>query len=129
NADTLRMFGQSRDMLGMTDHVRIEHHVTNFYKNVVKQPFLARDTVVDVAADVKNMAAKHEGADPEIDAQRTHPTNMLDYFRTREDLETTGDMAACELNYMDKHEAVNRTARALTRKGLPFGAAPLLHQS
>jgi len=31
-------------------------------------------------------------------------------------------------NYMDKHDAVNRTATELTRRGLTFVAAPLLHR-
>lgn len=30
-------------------------------------------------------------------------------------------------NYLDKHEAINNTARALTVKGLSFIAAPNLH--
>jgi len=30
-------------------------------------------------------------------------------------------------NYLDKHDAVNRTAKALTQKGLTFLAAPRLH--
>jgi hypothetical protein len=31
-------------------------------------------------------------------------------------------------NYLDKHEAVNRTARALTERGLTFIAAQNLHK-
>jgi len=37
-------------------------------------------------------------------------------------------MAALELNFLDKHDAVNRTARALTEKGLSFIAARNLHR-
>jgi hypothetical protein len=36
-------------------------------------------------------------------------------------------MSAITQNYLDKHEAVNNTARALTEKGLSFIAAPKLH--
>jgi len=37
-------------------------------------------------------------------------------------------MPALERNYLDKHDAVNRTAAALTEKGLSFIAAPNLHR-
>ncbi len=36
-------------------------------------------------------------------------------------------MPALERNYLDKHDALNRTARALTEKGLTFVAARNLH--
>src|SRR5699024_8860726 len=127
NADTLRGYAQARDVLGMKDDVRIEPHVTNFYTGVVKQPFDAGDMILEAASDVANLAAKHEGGNPEIEEQRDYKSNMLDYFRSREDLEESGDMNRMLVNYMDKHEGINRTARALTRSGLSFGAAPLLH--
>jgi hypothetical protein len=37
-------------------------------------------------------------------------------------------MPALERNYLDKHDALNRTARALTEKGLAFVAARNLHR-
>jgi hypothetical protein len=37
-------------------------------------------------------------------------------------------MAALERNYLDKHDALNRTARALTKNGLSFIAAQNLHR-
>jgi hypothetical protein len=37
-------------------------------------------------------------------------------------------MPCLERNYLDKHEAVNRTAIALTEKGLAFIAAWNLHK-
>jgi hypothetical protein len=36
-------------------------------------------------------------------------------------------MPALERNYLDKHDALNRTARVLTENGLSFIAAPNLH--
>ena len=30
-------------------------------------------------------------------------------------------------NYLDKHDALNKTAKELTKKGLSFIAAPKLH--
>ena len=52
---------------------------------------------------------------------------MLDYFRAKDEIEAAGDMPALLRNYLDKHESVNRTARALTEHGLSFIAAPKLH--
>ena len=37
-------------------------------------------------------------------------------------------MNALTQNYLDKHQAINNTARALTEKGLTFIAAPKLHR-
>jgi hypothetical protein len=37
-------------------------------------------------------------------------------------------MQAFEQNYLDKHAALNRTARALTENGLSFVAAQNLHK-
>jgi hypothetical protein len=36
-------------------------------------------------------------------------------------------MPAMVQNYMDKHESVQRTARALLKAGVPVLAAPALH--
>lgn len=127
NAETIRACAQVREALGMTDRVRIEHHITETFKHIVRQPYLRRDELLDIARDVKNVAAKHEGSDPEIEEKRSHPSDCLEYFRTKEDLVNTGEMVLCQLNYMDKHESVNRTARALTRQGLSFTAAQKLH--
>jgi hypothetical protein len=37
-------------------------------------------------------------------------------------------MPFLERNYLDKHDAVNRTAAALTKRGLSFIAAQNLHR-
>ena len=39
-----------------------------------------------------------------------------------------GVMPQLERNYLDKHDALNRTASALTEKGLSFIAAKNLHR-
>ena len=39
-----------------------------------------------------------------------------------------GDMTHLERNYLDKHDALNRTAWALTENGLSFVAACNLHK-
>ena len=53
---------------------------------------------------------------------------MLDYFRDKSEVLESGDMPLLELNYMDKHDAVNRTAWALTERCLSFVAAQNLHR-
>jgi hypothetical protein len=46
----------------------------------------------------------------------------------KKEIITHGLMPKLLQNYLDKHEAVNRTARALTEKGLTFIAAQNLHK-
>ena len=58
---------------------------------------------------------------------RAHSSSILDYFRAKEEIEAAGEMDALLQNYLDKHESVNRTARALTEHGLSLIAAPKLH--
>ena len=44
-----------------------------------------------------------------------------------EEVISSGDMESMELNYMDKHDSVNLTARALTERGISFVGAVDLH--
>jgi hypothetical protein len=53
---------------------------------------------------------------------------VLDYFRNKDEIFSCGDMDCLERNYLDKHDSVNRTAIALTEKGLAFIAAWNLHR-
>jgi hypothetical protein len=82
---------------------------------------------VEIADHVANISAKHEGGDPEIDQKREHPSDILDYFREREEVVESGDWEHLTLNFLDKFEATNRTAQALTENGLSFIAAKKLH--
>jgi hypothetical protein len=125
--ETIEVSAEVREALGFEDVVRFEHHIVETYKSIVRQPYNRRDELVEVAAKVANISAKHEGADPEIDATREHPSDILDYFRDKAEVEATGEMPALLRNYLDKHDAVNATARALTEAGLAFVAAPKLH--
>ncbi len=77
---------------------------------------------------MKNISAKHEGGVPEIDAKREYPSDILDYFRTKQDLIESGTMPKKLINYLDKHHSLNRTAEELTKRGLTFLAAPKLHK-
>ena len=92
------------------------------------EPYDRTEELVGLADHVANISAKHEGGTPEVDAAREHPSDILDYFRDKEEILESGDGVALERNYLDKHDAVNRTARALTEKGLSFIAAQNLHQ-
>ena len=83
--------------------------------------------MLEVAPSVPNISAKHEGGDTDIELTREHPSDILDYFRDKEDILESGDMPHLEQNFLDKHSAVNRTARALTERGLGFVAAWNLH--
>jgi hypothetical protein len=127
NNTTIELSSDIRKSLGLEDFVRFEHHILETYKSIVIQPYDRRDELLEIAPKVKNISAKHEGAEVEVDKKREHPTDILDYFIPRKDIEKQGLMPAITQNYLDKHEAINNTARALTEKGLSFIAAPNLH--
>jgi hypothetical protein len=127
NNETIEITAEVRKALGFEDVVRFEHHITETYKSIVRQPYNRRDELVEVAGRVANISAKHEGADPELDRTREHPSDILDYFRDKAEVEAAGDMPHLLCNYRDKHDAVNATARALTEHGLAFVAARKLH--
>lgn len=116
-----------RKRFDLEDNVRIEHHITETYKSIVRQPYNRRDDLLTVSDHVANIAAKHEGGEVEVEEKRKHQSDILDYFRDKEEIIASGDMDNLELNYMDKHESINITARELTKKGLSFVAAWNLH--
>jgi hypothetical protein len=127
NNETMEITAEFRKDFDLEDIVRFEHHITEAYKSIVRQPYNRRDELVEIADHVANISAKHEGGDPEIDAERNHPSDILDYFREKEEIIASGDWDHVTLNYLDKIEATNKTARALTEKGLSFIAAKKLH--
>jgi hypothetical protein len=128
NNDTIRASDTIRRAMGLTDVVRLEHHITETHKSIVVQPYNRRDELVEVARDVPNIAAKHEGGDPDIERSRDHPSDILEYFLSREDILSQGLMDKLERNYLDKHEALNRTADALTKAGIGVVCAWNLHR-
>jgi len=125
---SMEITAQFRKDLGFEDVVRFEHHIVETYKSIVRQPYNRRDELLELADHVANISAKHEGGDPEIDQTRDHPSDILDYFRDKEEIIAAGDWDALELNFLDKLDATNHTARALTEHGLSFLAARKLHQ-
>jgi len=128
DCQTLVLSAEIRKKLGLEENVRIEHHITETWKNIVRQPYDRRCDLLEVASRVPNISAKHEGGDPEVEQMREHASDILDYFRDKEEVLSCGDMPCLERNYLDKHDAVNRTARELTEKGLAFIAAWNLHR-
>jgi hypothetical protein len=127
NNETMELAAQFRKDLGFEDVVRFEHHITETFKSIVIQPYDRLDELVEIADHVPNISAKHEGAGPEIDSIRPHPSDILDYFRDKDEIITSGDWDHLTLNFLDKVDATNKTARALTEQGLSFIAATNLH--
>jgi hypothetical protein len=125
---TLEIAAQTREALGFEGSIRYEHHITESQKGIVRQPYDRREELMDLAGHVANISAKHEGGDPAVDAAREHPSDILDYFRDKTEVIASGDWDALQDNFMDKLDAANHTARALTEHGLSFVAAGLLHR-
>ena len=128
NNETIELSAYIRKAFGFEDILRIEHHITEAYKNIVRQPYDRTDELLKLADKVKNISAKHEGGLPETEKMRKHPSDILDYFMPKQDIFQKGLMPDLLLNYLDKHDAVNNTARVLTEQGLTFIAAQRLHK-
>ena len=127
NNQTIEIAAQFRKALGFEDIVRFEHHITETWKSIVRQPYNRRQELMEIAKRVPNISAKHEGGDAEVEETRKHPSDILDYFRTKQEIIASGDWDSLTINFLDKLDAVNRTALALTENGLSFVAAQKLH--
>jgi hypothetical protein len=125
---TIELAAYVRNAFGFEDVVRLEHHITEAYKSIVRQPYNRTDELVRLADHVTNVGAKHEGGIPETEEKREHPSDILDYFLPKKDIVEKGLMPKLLANYLDKHDALNKTAEALTRHGLTFIAAQNLHR-
>ena len=126
--ETIELAAYVRNAFDFENVVRIEHHITEAYKSIVRQPYDRAAELVKLADHVKNISAKHEGGIPATEMKRDHPSDILDYFMPKKDIMEKGLMPKLLLNYLDKHDAVNRTAEALTKQGLSFIAAQNLHR-
>ncbi len=124
---TMELTAEFRKDLGFEKVIRFEHHITEPQKSIVIQPYDRRADLLEVADHVANIAAKHEGGDLEVDLTRSHPSDLLDYFRDKSEVISSGDWDNLMINYLDKVGACNTTARQLTQRGLSFIAAPNLH--
>jgi hypothetical protein len=128
NNETIELAAYARKAFGFEHAVRIEHHITEAYKSIVRQPYDRAKELVELADHVKNISAKHEGGVPEIEKNKEHPSDILDYFMPKKDIIEKGLMPKLLDNYLEKHAAMNRTAEALTKHGLTFIAAQNLHR-
>lgn len=128
NNETIRKAAAIRKALGLEKNVRFEHHITETWKSIVCQPYDRRDELVEIAVEVPNIAAKHEGGEVEVERSLQHPSDILDYFVAKSDVETQGLMPALELNYLEKHNSVNLTADALAKAGIAPICAWNLHK-
>jgi len=129
NNETIRKAAVIRRALGLEDVVRFEHHITETWKSIVRQPYNRRDELVEIAREVPNISAKHEGGEVDIECELKHPSDILDYFMAKSDVEKQGLMPALEQNYIEKHRSTNLTADALTRAGIGVVCAAELHKA
>jgi hypothetical protein len=127
NNRTMELTAQFRKGLDFEEIVRFEHHIVETWKSIVRQPYNRRDELLEIADHVPNISAKHEGGEPEVEETRDHPSDILDYFRDKEEILASADWDALLQNFVDKFDAVNNTARALTEHGLSFVAAGNAH--
>jgi hypothetical protein len=127
NNETMEITAQFRKSLGFEDVVRFEHHITETYKSIVRQPYNRRDELVEIAGRVANISAKHEGGEVEVEPLREHPSDILDYFRDKQEIIESGDWDHLLRNFMDKFDSTNLTAEALTKNRMSFIAARKLH--
>jgi hypothetical protein len=129
NNETIRKAASIRKALGLEDVVRFEHHITETWKSIVRQPYNRRDELVEIAREVPNISAKHEGGEVDVETELEHPSDILDYFMAKNDVEKEGLMLALEQNYIEKHRSTNLTADALTKAGIGVVCATALHKA
>ncbi len=128
NNETIELSAEIRKDLGFEDVVRFEHHILETFKSIVRQPYDRRDELIELTPKVRNISAKHEGGEIEVELTREHPSDILEYFLTKKEIKERGIGEAILRSYLDKHNAINRTAKVLTENGLSFIAARNLHR-
>ncbi len=128
NNKTMELTAEFRKALGFEKVVRFEHHIVETWKSIVIQPYNRRAELVEIADHVANIAAKHEGGDPEVEQTLAHPSDILEYFRAKKEIIESGDWDNLHRNFVEKLAAANHTAWDLTKAGLSFIAAKNLHK-
>ncbi len=127
NNQTIELSAYIRKQFDFEDVVRLEHHITETWKSIVRQPYDRRDELIELGKNVKNISAKHEGGNIETEKTREHPTDILDYFRDKQEIIDAGHWEALKINHLDRYMAVNTTADLLTKNGIAIIAAQNLH--
>ena len=128
NNETIELSAIPRKAFGFEDLVRFEHHITETWKSIVRQPYDRRDELIELAKKVKNISAKHEGGNVEVDKARKHPTDILEYFVSKDELKAQGIWEDLKINHIDRFDAMNTTAEALIKNGIAVIAASKLHK-
>ncbi|MFX0105592.1 MAG: hypothetical protein ACFE75_08885 [Candidatus Hodarchaeota archaeon] len=128
NNETLELSAYIRKAFDFEDVVRLEHHIIETWKSIVRQPYDRRDELIEIAKKVKNISAKHEGGNIEIEKTREHPTDILDYFRDKQEIIDSGEWEYMRQGLLDRYVSVNTTAKALTENGIDIIAARNLHK-
>ena len=128
NNETIELSAYIRKEFGFEDVVRLEHHIIETWKSIVRQPYDRRDELVKVAKKVKNISAKHEGGNTEVEKTREHPSDILDYFRDKQEIIDAGEWEYMRRNLLDRYVAVNTTAKVLIESGIDVIAAQNLHK-
>ncbi len=124
---SIEMSSHIRKSFGFEDVVRLEHHIIETWKSIVRQPDDRTQELLELAKKVKNISAKHEGGPVDIDPTREHPSDILDYFLSKEQITEQGIWDGLMQNYYDRQTSINNTAKALTENGTAFIAARKLH--
>jgi hypothetical protein len=106
NNETLEITAEFRKALGFEDVVRFEHHITETWKSIVKQPYDRRRELTQIAGHVANIAAKHEGGDPQVELTLPHKSDILDYFREKKEVIDSGDWDGLKINFMEKSRPI-----------------------
>jgi len=127
NDDTFKLSAEVRKNLEFEDLVLLEHHVTETYYGIVRQPYLRRDQVVRLDKEIKMISAKHEGGEPSIEINRTYPSDGNDYSKTKHQIKEEDIWEAMRISNIDRLDSLNLTAQKLTENGLTFIAAQNLH--
>ncbi|MBY8984232.1 MAG: hypothetical protein KGD65_04120 [Candidatus Lokiarchaeota archaeon] len=127
NNQTIELSAYIRKKFDFEDVVRLEHHITETWKSIVRQPYDRRDELVELAKKVRNISAKHEGGNIKVEESREYPTDILDYFRDKQEIIESGLWESLKLNHRDRYDAVNTTAKLLIENGISILAAKNLH--
>jgi len=127
NNETIRQANAIRKQLGLEKQVRFEHHITETYQSIVNQPYNRRDELIEIAKEVPNISAKHEGGETAVEEKREHPSNILEYFLSKQEVLENNLMEALQTNYLDKQHSCDLTAQALIKSGTAVIAAKNLH--
>jgi len=84
NNETLELSSEFRKALGFERVIRFEHHITETQKSIVIQPYNRRQELLEVAERVPNIAAKHEGGDPEIEKSNQQVSADIDAYQRQQ---------------------------------------------